>query len=422
MMQIQSGTMRVTLALLRAVLLTPLVPLQAAGNSPDEASLRRVADAILRQTTRRLVDRSTGRTLEDSTGLAPKPEIGIESKFNAWFYQTWLLADGMRRTAGVLNEPRYRDYGERNLEFIYRHLDYFKRQHEARMAAAPVGDGKLSPIGFYFQISALWQTGLAPLVQERSTEAKDARDEPFLERMRKFLADNPRFDDGAFYRKGKGMMTDDPYMTVPFLVREGKRTGDPRQFDAAIAQVLGTHARLFDAEHQLLRHLWDLKTQQPAGMFWGRGNGWTVLAHAELLGAMPPDHPRRADVLAAYRRHMEGIRNCADPAGGWHQVLDHPESWIETSCTGMLTYGLARGVNEGWLDASFGDVAKKGWAALQTKITPEGDLIDVCGSTDTGDLDYYLNRPRLQGDLHGFGSCLLAGAEIVRMQKTPTKP
>ena len=212
------------------------------------------------------------------------------------------------------------------------------------------------------------------------------------------------------------MMTDDPYMTVPFLVREWKCTGDAKQLDAAIVQVLGTHAKLFDAEHGLLRHLWDLKTKQPAGMFWGRGNGWTVLAHAELLGAMPADHPRRAEVLAAYQRHMVGIRRCADPAGGWHQVLDHPESWLETSATGMLTYGLARGVNEGWLDASFADVARKGWKALQTKVTPEADLIDVCGSTDTGDLNYYLNRPRLQGDLHGFGSYLLAGAEIVQMQ------
>jgi hypothetical protein len=49
-------------------------------------------------------------------------------------------------------------------------------------------------------------------------------------------------------------------------------------------------------------------------------------------------------------------------------------------------------------------------------FTPEGDLLYVCGSTDTGDLKYYSNRPRLQGDLHGFGSYLLAGAEIVRRQ------
>ena len=30
-------------------------------------------------------------------------------------------------------------------------------------------------------------------------------------------------------------------------------------------------------------------------------------------------------------------------------------------------------------------------------------------------------RPRLQGDLHGFGSYLLAGAEIVRLQSKNSK-
>jgi unsaturated rhamnogalacturonyl hydrolase len=407
--------MKHAVILLTVLLLAPVAVLEAGDE--NVLMVRRVADHVLAQTTGRLIDRSTGQTFEESAGLEPKPEISIESKFNAWFYQTWLLADGMRRVAESLDEAKYRGYGERNLAFLFRDMDYFQRQHDAQMKAAPVGDGKLSPIGFYFEIDALWQTGLAPLVLEGYAAAKDLKYEPFLGRMRSFLDANPRFDDGAFYREKKGMMTDDPYMTVPFLVREWQRTGEAGQLDAAIAQVLGTHARLFDAERGLLRHLWDLKTQKPAGEFWGRGNGWTVLAHVEVLAALPMDHPRRPEVLAAFVKHMSGLRACADKDGGWHQVLDHPESWLETSATGMLTYGMARGVNEGWLDASFAEVAVKGWKALQSKVTADGDLLDVCGSTDTGDLDYYLKRPRLQGDLHGFGSYLLAGAEIVRLQK-----
>lgn len=390
-------------------------PLSRANAADDQTMLRRVADHVLQQTTRRLIDRSSGMTYSDSTGLAPKPELSIECKFNAWFYQTWLLADGIRRTAAALKEPRYDQYGEQNLAFIYQHLDYFKRQRDAKMTAAPVGDGKLSPIGFHFQINSLWQTGLAPLVLEQYAATKDARYEPFLARMRRFLADNPRFDDGTFYRKGKGLMTDDPYMTVPFLLREWRFSGEAKHLDAAIAQILGTHARVFDAEVGLLRHLWDLKTNAPGGHFWGRGNGWTVMAHVDLLAELPTDHPRRNEVLAAFVRHMEGMRRHQDPAGGWHQVLTVPSSWLETSATGMITYGIARGVNEGWLDRSFAVDARKGWAALQTKVLPDGDLIDVCGSTDTGDLNFYLKRPRLQGDLHGFGSYLLAGAEIVRL-------
>lgn len=405
---------------MRNVLLAAYLILSAGMSAwAADPALTKVADHVLTETTRRLIDRETGQTYERSEDLRTKPSLSIESKFNAWYYQTWLLADGMRRVAAITDEPRYRNYGEANLDFIYAHLPYFQRQHDAGMKAAPVGDGKLSPIGFYFGFDALWQTGLAPLVIERHSVTKDPRYEPFLGRMRTFLRTNPRFEDGAFYRQGKGMMTDDPYMTVPFLVREWKATGDRSHLDSAVAQVLGTHARLLDAEKSLLRHLWDLRTSRPAGEFWGRGNGWTVLAHVELLANLPPDHPRRAEALAAFVRHMEGLRSVADKEGGWHQVLDHPESWLETSATGMITYGMARGVNEGWLDASFGSTARQGWAALRSKVTPEGDLIDVCGSTDTGNLDYYLQRPRLRGDLHGFGSFLLAGAEVARMSKAP---
>ncbi|MCX6952838.1 MAG: hypothetical protein NTV51_11840, partial [Verrucomicrobia bacterium] len=77
-------------SLLFAAVATTLV---AAPPADDAALVRRVADEVLRQTTRRLIDRSSGQTFTDSAALPLKAEISIESKFNAWFYQTWLLTD-----------------------------------------------------------------------------------------------------------------------------------------------------------------------------------------------------------------------------------------------------------------------------------------------------------------------------------------
>lgn len=389
---------------------------EPAGSA--EPLLRKVADEILRQTTRKLIDWSTGARFENSDALQPKPEISIESPFNAWFYQTWMTTDGMRRAAKALNEPRYEQFGEQNLDFIFRHMPYFTSQNTAKMKAAPVGDGVLSPIGFYFQINSLWQTGLAPLVLERYHETKDPRYEPFLKRVDKFLEQNPRFDDGAFYRKGKGMMTDDPYMSVPYMLRKWKFTGEDRYLETAIAQVLGTHTRLLDPQTNLLRHLWDLKAQAPAAEFWGRGNGWMVLAQAELLSFMPAEHPRRKDVLNRFQQHMDGLRRCQHQDGGWHQVLNEPKSWIETSGTCMFVYGFSLGLREGWLDASFAETVKRGWSAMGTKVTETGEILDTCGSTDTGNLAYYMNRPRIKNDLHGYGSFMLAAAETARMEKS----
>lgn len=387
----------------------------AAQPTDDASLLQRVADEVLRQTTRRLIDRSTGQTFTDSAALPLKPEISIESKFNAWFYQTWLLTDGMRRTARALGEPKYRNYGEQNLAFIYAHLDYFQRQQAAGMKAAPVGDGALSPIGFHFRLTDLWHTGLAPLVVECYVETKDPRYEPYLARIAEYLAKSARLPDGTLHRARGRLMADDPYMTVPYLVRMHRLTGEARHLDDAVQQLLGTNRLLFHPERGWYRHAWDVKAQAPLGEFWGRANGWMMLTQVELLAALPVSHPARAKVLAVFLAHAEGLRRAQDPAGGWHQLLDHPASWIETSSTGMFVYGLARGVNEGWLDRTWAEPARKGWHALKQKVTAEGDIMDVCGSTDVGDVGYYLKRPRLQGDLHGFGPFLLSAGEILRM-------
>jgi rhamnogalacturonyl hydrolase YesR len=365
-----------------------------------------------------LIDHTTGQTTTESTSLPLRPEISIESKFNAWFYQTWLLTDGMRRAAAALDSPALRHYGESNLEFIYANLRYFERQHEAGMKAAPAGDGKLSPIGFHFGLSEPWHTGLAPLVMERWGQTREARYQPYLDRIDAYLARAPLTSDGAVYRPNGRLMADDPYMLVPYLVRKYQATGDTGHLDSAVRQISGARRLLFDSETGLYRHAWNVPQGKPLGHFWGRANGWMVLAEIELLAVLPASHPRSAEVRLAFTEHASGLRRMQNPAGGWHQLLDHPESWLETSCTGMIVYGLARGVNEGWLDRSAAEDALRGWAALTRKVTVSGDVIDVCGSTDIGDLKYYLNRPRLQGDLHGFGPFLLAGSEIIRLRRT----
>jgi unsaturated rhamnogalacturonyl hydrolase len=402
---------------LLAIFLVGAIVSPVRAQEEDLTALRRVADSVLKQTTRRLIDRSTGETITDSATLPLKLEISIESKFNAWFYQTWLLTDGMRRAAAAVDEPAYRNYGEQNLAFIYAHLDYFDRQQAAGLKAAPVGDGSHSPISFHFRLTDLWHTGLAPLVVERYAETKDPRYEPYLARLAEYLAKSPRLTDGTLHRTRGRLMADDPYMTVPYLVRMHRLTGESRYLDDAVQQVLGSHRLLHVPAIGLYRHGWEVKTKQPVGELWGRANGWMVLAKVELLAALPSSHPRRTEILAAFVAHAQALRRVQDPAGGWHQLLDHPESWIETSSTGMFVYGLARGVNEGWLDRSFDEPARKGWTALRLKVTSDGDIIDVCASTDVGDVNFYLKRPRLQGDLHGFGPFLLSGGEILRMRR-----
>ena len=51
--------------------------------------------------------------------------------------------------------------------------------------------------------------------------------------------------------------------------------------------------------------------------------------------------------------------------GLWRQLIDHPESWAETSSTGMFTVAMITGVKHGWLDQkTYAPAARKAWLAL----------------------------------------------------------
>ena len=154
------------------------------------------------------------------------------------------------------------------------------------------------------------------------------------------------------------------------------------------------------------------KLQQPNGLFyhadvsphfWGRGNGWFAAALAEVLRSLPPDHPRYARLMAGYKTMMASLKKYQAPSGLWRQLLDNDQAWDETSCTAMFTYAMIVGVKHGWLDAQeYGAVARRGWIGLCGKIDETGAVSDVCvGTNQKDDTQYYLDRPRATGDLHG---------------------
>jgi unsaturated rhamnogalacturonyl hydrolase len=154
------------------------------------------------------------------------------------------------------------------------------------------------------------------------------------------------------------------------------------------------------------------KLQQTNGLFfhadvshhyWGRGNGWFAVALAEVLSSLPTDHPKYARLMVGYKKMMTGLKTYQSQSGLWRQLVDNPQAWDETSCTGMFTYSLIIGVQHGWLDPDeYGPVARRGWIGLCSYINDDGNVRDVCvGTNQKDDVQYYLDRPRAVGDPHG---------------------
>jgi rhamnogalacturonyl hydrolase YesR len=117
------------------------------------------------------------------------------------------------------------------------------------------------------------------------------------------------------------------------------------------------------------------------------------------------------------------------PDGMWHQVLDHPEVWEETSCTAMYAYSIARAVNRGWINPTNNVVARKAFAAIaRLQVSANGSVSNICPGTGLNtNIAYYTNKislPPSTDDRHGPGLVLLAGAEILLTPKAnlPWKP
>ena len=110
-----------------------------------------------------------------------------------------------------------------------------------------------------------------------------------------------------------------------------------RHWADAAAQVLQFARRMFVPEKRLFLHGWvDGMASHPA-FHWGRANGWAVMAAVELLSVMPDDHPQHAAVLAIFRAHARGLAACQGGDGLWHQLLDRPDSYPESSASAMLS-------------------------------------------------------------------------------------
>jgi len=202
---------------------------------------------------------------------------------------------------------------------------------------------------------------------------------------------------------------DDMYMITMVQLQAYRATGNSKYLDRA-ALEMSTYLDKLQQPNGLFYHAPDVP------FFWGRGDGWVAAGMAEMLRSLPADHPQRARIMQGYQKMMAALLKYQGKDGVWHQLLDHPESWPETSCTGMFTFAMITGVNNGWLDKkTYGKAARKGWLGLLTYLEPNGDLRNVCqGTGKKNDYQYYLDRQRLTGDLHGQAPILWCASALLR--------
>lgn len=202
---------------------------------------------------------------------------------------------------------------------------------------------------------------------------------------------------------------DDMYMITAIQTQAFRATKDKKYLDRAAVSAAAYLSKL----------------QQPNGLFfhapdsqfyWSRGNGWFAAGMAELLRDLPKNHAQRPQIMKSFRTMMASLLKYQAPSGLWRQLLDKPESWEETSGTGMFAFAMVTGVKNGWLEEDvYGPAARKAWLGMVKHIDADANVAEVCEGTDKGfSVQYYLDRKRKTGDLHGQAPILWTATALMR--------
>lgn len=336
-------------------------------------------------------------------------------------YLDWNYSNGntvwtVLSLTGLTGDTKYKTFVQRYTQFMMDHMPYFQKQYDSLFAFR-------GSFHRFFRMSMLDDAGSAVLpyvdlyLADHDAQVKQKILQPVADYI---LHRQVRLPDGTFCRPEPMAYTvwcDDLFMSVPFLLRWASITGDAAYYDEAVKQFRGFRKYLLDPGTKLYRHGWFSDTQQRSPVSWGRANGWIAWATAELLEHLPASHPGYPEILAAFREQMSVLATYQDASGMWHQVLNRPASFEETSCTAMFTLAMAKGVRKGWLEKTYREKAIRGWMAVQKKIEPDGTVHDICRGTEIGFNEaFYFDRKRFDQDPRGLGAVIAAGIEVSQLQ------
>ncbi len=348
--------------------------------------------------------------------------------YGPWDYVTGTVLRGFEELWRTTSDDRYLLYIKKTVDQVLRDGDAIAGYDLRKYSLDDVQEGRM--LLFLFK-----QTG-----QESYAQA--------AHKVREQLRTHPRNARGGLWHKAiypHQMWLDGLYMAQPFSAEYAALFGDKELLDDVFHQfeLAGEHLR--DESTGLYYHAWDHSRQAGwadpttgrSACFWGRAVGWYMMALVDVLDIVPESHPRRNGLVSALEGLASAVSRYQDKRTGlWWQVLDQanrPGNYLESSASAMFVYALAKGVRMGYIDRSYGEVAKRGFRGL-TKWMVYRDsagsfnLVRICKSAGLGGdypdkvrdggYEYYVYmEPVVPNDGKGLGPFLAACAEMARLAR-----
>lgn len=215
------------------------------------------------------------------------------------------------------------------------------------------------------------------------------------------------------------------FAVTPYMLYAGLKHHKPEYVDVAVFETLELFKLLEDPNglvHQA-RGFGGLNVISDDN--WSRGNGWGAFALASLVRDLPAGHPRKPEVDALAKDFFTAILKFQNPEGLWHQEMTDPTSYVETSGTGLMLYGLGIAIEKGIIPRTHLSAFKRGLSGYLSYIAPDGSVSHTCRgclSPGKGTKQDYKDRMWIYNDHHAFGPVVLAFTQAVKMGVKRVKP
>lgn len=171
------------------------------------------------------------------------------------------------------------------------------------------------------------------------------------------------------------------YMAPAIFTRLYALTKDKKYLKFAHKEYLACYEHLYDKdEHLFFRDgkYPTAKDEKGDKVFWSRGNGWVLGGLAEVLKYLPKNDKKYRPFYEQLLQEMsEKLASLQGEDGYWRSNLLNADIYPmpETSGTGLFTYAIMYGINEGILPADkYLPVVKKGWDAMVKAVDTEGKV------------------------------------------------
>ena len=171
------------------------------------------------------------------------------------------------------------------------------------------------------------------------------------------------------------------YMAPAIFTRLYTLTGDKKYLKFAHKEYLDCYEHLYDKDEHLFfrdgKYL-NAKDEKGGKVFWSRGNGWVLGGLAEVLKYLPEEDKKYRPFYEQLVQEMsEKIASLQREDGYWRTNLLNADIYPmpETSGTGLFTYAIMYGINQGILPADkYLPIVRKGWDAMVKAVNTEGKV------------------------------------------------